>query len=122
MTTILVIDDDEQIQHFLRTVLQGAGYAVVTADNGAKGMQQYRHKQTDLILCDIFMEGQEGLETIRELRRDFPTAKVVAISGGGSVVSGVFLHHAERFGAVATLQKPLERTSLLEIVQKVLRS
>jgi CheY-like chemotaxis protein len=45
-----VIDDDEQIQHFLRTVLQGAGYAVVTADNRAKGIQQYRHKQTDLIL------------------------------------------------------------------------
>jgi two-component system, chemotaxis family, chemotaxis protein CheY len=122
MTTILVIEDDEQIQDYLRTVLEKEGYAVLRADNGAKGVREYRQRQTDLVLCDIFMDRQEGLETIRQLREEFPQAKIIAMSGGSTVVPAGFLRHAVKFGAVATLQKPLERDSLLRIIRKVLQT
>jgi CheY-like chemotaxis protein len=121
-TTILVIDDDEQIRDLLRTMLEGEGYAVVWADNGAKGVREYRQRPTDLVLCDIFMDRQEGLETIRQLHEEFPQAKIIAISGGSPTVIGDFLYYAKKLGAVATLQKPLEQKSLLQIVRKVLQT
>jgi CheY-like chemotaxis protein len=122
VSTVLVIDDDEQIQHFLRTVLENEGYAVIRADDGAKGVRAYRQKPTDLVLCDIFMDGQEGLETIRRLHEEFPRSKIIAMSGGNMVVPGDFLCYAAKLGAVTTLRKPLERDSLLQMVRKILQT
>ena len=116
-----MIDDDEQIQDFLRALLEDAGYAVIRADNGVHGVREYRQKPTDLVLCDIFMDRQEGVETIRQLHAAFPRAKIIAMSGGSTVVPGDFLYHAEKFGAVATLKKPLEPKSLLQLIQEVLQ-
>jgi CheY-like chemotaxis protein len=121
MTTILLIDDDEQIQDFLQMVLEQEGYAVLRADNGAMGVRKYRQRPTDLVLCDIFMDQQDGLETIRQLRKEFPQAKIIAMSGGSTRAPGDFLSYAEKFGAVATLQKPLDRKSLLQVIQKLCR-
>ena len=62
MTTILVIDDDERLQSLLKSILEEEGYAVVQADNGANGVREYRQMPTDLVLCDLFMDGQDGLQ------------------------------------------------------------
>jgi CheY-like chemotaxis protein len=121
MSTILVIDDDAQVQKFLRTVLEQEGYAVRCADNGMRGVRQYRREPANLVLCDIFMERQDGLETIRQLRQEFPQVKIIAISGGSRLVAGDFLEQAKMFGALATLQKPLAAQILLETVRNVLQ-
>lgn len=122
MASILVIDDDKQIRDLMRKVLEGAGHTVVDAPNGRMGMQLWRVNRSDLIITDILMPEQDGLELIRELRRDAPEAKIIALSGGGQKLHLDTLDLARKFGAVGTLNKPFGITELLDIVQSTLHS
>ena len=83
MARILIIDDEEKFRKMLRQMLERAGHEVVEAPDGKEGVKLYREKLTDLIITDIFMPEKEGIQTIKELKRDFPEAKIIAISGGG---------------------------------------
>jgi CheY-like chemotaxis protein len=116
MARILIIDDDDAFRGMLRQVLEREGYQVVEARNGLEGMQHYRAAPSDLVITDILMPEQEGLETTRRLRQEYPEAKIIAISGGGRTGTQDFLLLAKRFGAQHTLWKPFPRQALLEAV------
>jgi DNA-binding NtrC family response regulator len=120
MHSILVIDDDEQFRVMLRQVLGREGYEVVEARNGREGMALYRAEPTDLVISDILMPEQEGLETIRELRREFPAVKIIVISGGGPGGTMNFLKAATLLGAQRTLWKPFDLDELRQAVREVL--
>jgi len=77
----------------------------------------YSQESIDLVNTDIIMPEKEGLETIRELKRDFPDVKIIAISGGASIEAKDYLKMAKQFGAMCTLVKPIEREALLEEIQ-----
>ena len=64
MESILLIDDDEALRVALRLALERVGYSVVVARDGREGVQLFRHLPPDLIITDIVMEGQDGIETI----------------------------------------------------------
>ena len=117
---ILVIDDEESVRFVVKEMLEFEGYEVTTAPNGKVGLQLFRKDPTDLILTDIFMPEMEGLETIRELHRDFPQLKIIAMSGGGESGMLSFLSFAKRFGALRTLRKPFSREELLATVRELL--
>jgi len=87
MARILVIDDDIQILEMLGQTLEREGYEVVDALDGKEGMRLYREAPTDLVITDIVMPEKEGVETIMELKRDFPDVKIIAMSGGGQINS-----------------------------------
>ena len=118
---ILLIDDDDQLRLMLRQVLETAGYEVIDASNGREGMQRYRDAPTDLVITDLIMPEQEGLETIQELRRDFPETKLIAISGGAREGTMDFLPIAEQLGANRILHKPFTSENFLEVIQEVLQ-
>ena len=120
MARILIIDDEEQVRLYLRKMLETEGYEVVDAPDGKVGLRLYRQNPADLIIMDIFMPEKEGLGTIRELRRDYPEVKIIAISGGGKISTLDFLPIAKRLGALRTLAKPFTRQELLDAVQEVL--
>ena len=120
MARILVIDDDDQILRTLHQVLEMEGHEVVDASNGKEGMRLFREQGAGLIITDIVMPEKEGLETIMELRRDFPDIKIIAISGGGRVDPESYLTLAKGFGALRTLAKPFEREELLVAVRELL--
>jgi CheY-like chemotaxis protein len=120
MKRILVIDDDDHVRTMLRHMLERVGYDVVEARNGEVGVRIFRAHPADLIITDIFMPEKEGLETIRELVRDFPSAKIIAISGGGISGALSYLPLARSFGALCTIAKPFDRRELLEAVRKLL--
>ncbi|MGD9504532.1 MAG: response regulator [Syntrophobacteraceae bacterium] len=122
MKRILIIDDDEQICAMLRQMLSKAGYLVDDAPNGDVGVRLYRANPYDLIITDIFMPEREGLETIRELRSDFPDARIIAMSGGGNSGELSYLSLARSFGALQSIVKPFNRRELLESVEKALGS
>jgi len=65
MYHILIIDDDEQIRRICRTVLELEGYEVEDAPDGVVGLEKFDERPSDIVLCDIFMPRQDGLETIR---------------------------------------------------------
>jgi DNA-binding NtrC family response regulator len=120
MARILIIDDDEQMRLMLEQMLARAGHQVEPASNGQEGLALYRNSPTDLIITDLIMPEKEGIETIIEIRREFPLAKIIAISGGGRVGAMDFLPLARRLGAARTLAKPFEREQLVEAVTEVL--
>ena len=81
MPRILVIDDDAAIRELLRFVLEGEGYEVIEAADGAEGLQRYQAAPTDLVITDLQMPGMDGLELLEALRRVVPTPALMAISG-----------------------------------------
>ena len=120
MARILVIDDEDQGRNMLCQVLQRAGHEVVTARDGNEGLQLFRTTLVDLIITDILMPEKEGLETIIELRLEFPNVKIIAMSGGGHQGNLNFLEVAKRLGARRTLQKPFHLREVIQLVTEVL--
>ena len=120
MARILIIDDDKMVLNMLRQVLEGAQHTVIEAQNGAVAMRLWREQSADLIITDILMPEKDGLEVIREMRKECPMVKVIALSGGSRKVHFDALDVARRFGAIATLEKPFELKELLASVDSVL--
>lgn len=122
---ILVVDDDAVTLCFLESVLGSWGYAVETADNGRSGMNRQRLAPADVVITDIIMPEQDGLATIAQLRREFPSVKVIAMSGGTPVMDmESAIRTAHLMGADAVLPKPLDTDTLrgaLAAVAKPLR-
>lgn len=78
---IPVIDDDADMRELLEQTLKAAGYEVAVAANGWQGIDQCRASPADLVITDVYMPNQEGLETIMELHQRFPELPVIAMSG-----------------------------------------
>ena len=118
MVSILIIEDEEQIRGLLAAMLEEAGYHVMCAGNGAEGLRLFEQKSFDLVITDIMMPEKDGIETIRELKRESPQMKIIAITG----YRGRFnrLPAAEFLGAELTLMKPFTRAELLGKVHELL--
>jgi CheY-like chemotaxis protein len=100
VTKILVIDDDAIVRKTIVQILEQDGYQVLSAEDGARGMVLFRSEQPDLVITDIIMPEQEGIQTITEMRRAKPDAKIIAISGGGRIGNTDFLQIALVLGAM----------------------
>lgn len=123
MPSILVVDDEDQIRHLIRETLEQVGYHITEARDGKEALEQYRLAPTDLVIMDILMPNQDGLETTVALRREFPDVKVIVITGGSDMIGMLnFLDVAKMLGAHSTLQKPFEMKALLDTVQAELQN
>jgi CheY-like chemotaxis protein len=120
MATVLVIDDDAEMRQVLRRTLEGAGYTVTEAANGKAGVEIYRSSPTQLVISDIVMPEQSGIETICQLKSEFPAVRIIGISGGGMAAHLRFLRTAGDFGADAWLAKPFAPGELLTLAEGVL--
>jgi len=114
---ILVLDDDDAVRRLLHETLTDAGYQVLSARDGREGMRLVAEQPFDLVVTDLIMPGQEGIETIGNLHRDFPSIRIVAMSG--AMDSG-YLKTAERLGAHAALRKPIDSQDLLRTIRDLL--
>ncbi|HHL35368.1 MAG TPA: response regulator [Desulfobulbaceae bacterium] len=117
---ILVIDDDEQMRVLLRQVMEWSGFTVDDAENGRKGMQIQRRQPADLVITDLIMPEQEGLETISLLKKEFPAVKIVAISGGGRIGPEAYLPAARELGADLVFSKPFDVKEFVAAVRGLL--
>ena len=79
MARKLIIDDDDQFLRILRITLEKAGYQVDTARDGADGLKPVAELSLDLVITDIVIPEKEGIETITELRREFPGLKIFVL-------------------------------------------
>ena len=120
MAHILVIDDDEAIRRLIRETLEGVGHSVREAADGKQGMRAFRDYGADLVITNIFMPEQEGIETISELQEEQCPPPILAISGGGATGHTRVLEEAELFGATATLAKPFSLADLHDTVTGLL--
>jgi CheY-like chemotaxis protein len=120
MPRILLVDDDESFRPMLHETLERFGYEVVVAVNGNEALDRYRERPADLVLTDVIMPEKEGLETIREIRREWPDAKIIAMSGGGRTTPENYLKMAQNMGAAKVLTKPFSNRDLLDAIEGVL--
>jgi CheY-like chemotaxis protein len=121
MARILVIDDEPSILLMIKKMLEKAGHEVEMALNGKEGMQLFEKNKADLLITDIIMPEKEGLETIVEMRKNYPDLKIIAISGGGRISADGYLPGAKLLGANMVFQKPLVQKELLEAVSFLLK-
>ncbi len=115
MARVLVIDDHAPIRALLRKALEGNGHEVLEASNGRLGLELYRESPVDLIITDVVMPKMNGSEMMVDLIRDFPNAKVIAMSG--FIENERQLNVAKLFGVRQTFQKPFEMGKLLGAVR-----
>jgi CheY-like chemotaxis protein len=115
---VLVVDDDPAILRLFSRFLSSSGFEVETAANGKVAMDLVsRRSDIDVVICDLVMPEQEGMETIIELRKSRPELRIIAASGafGGGLLSA-----ARALGANATLPKPVSQEELIATVTRVL--
>jgi DNA-binding NtrC family response regulator len=117
---VLVIDDDQLVRYTLSRILHRNGYDVVTASDGMRAMAVFREERPDVVITDIIMPEQEGIQTITEIRGVQPNAKIIAISGGGRIGNTDFLKIARHLGAFDAIAKPFDPDDLLSRVGRCL--
>jgi CheY-like chemotaxis protein len=118
---ILVIDDQPLVLDVLRRMLEDGGHQVGTARDGEEGLKLFAEKPADVVVCDLFMPGVNGLEVIHKLRQLRPGVPVVAVSGGSFNRERDLLPDVRATGAAAFLPKPFTPAALLAAVAEVLQ-
>jgi DNA-binding response OmpR family regulator len=120
--SILVIEDHEELLALLRKVLSAEGYKVVVAKNGRTADEALARGKFDLVLTDVLMPDRDGIEIVCQLSKSRPGMPVVAMSGGGQVVSAEHILNLSRsLGAKAVLEKPFSNDVLCRTIATVLR-
>ncbi len=120
-TKVLVTDDDADLRHVIGRFLEIANYEFYEASNGLECVAQLRaHDDIGLVILDVVMPDQEGIETLSIIRKEFPDLKLLMISGGGRTSPMDYLSIAKSLGANETLSKPFRSEELIGMVKNLL--
>ena len=117
MAKVLVIEDDAGVRQSLRRVLESAGHEVVETDSGILGVDMVAREAPDLVITDLLMPEQEGIETIQRIRERDDWLPIIAISGAFGDFDYSPLDDARLMGADLTLEKPFTNEKLLAAVR-----
>ncbi len=115
--TILIVDDDAAVCWALEQVLKTQGYTVVVAADAAIARRHVRRHQPDLVITDVRMPGESGLDLLKALKDDHPHVPVVVSTAYGTMDTAV---EAVRRGAFDYLPKPLDLDRTLRLVRRAL--
>ena len=114
---ILVVDDDEPVRLMLARLLRTQGYTIVQAANAREAHVRLAEQETDLVITDIVMPGESGIELRRTLAKRWPELPVILISGYSAEGPAEF---AARTPHTAFVQKPFAAEQLLALVRETL--
>lgn len=117
---LLVIDDDPEIRDLIRDLVPRGEFDVITAADGEEGCRIFRERRVDLVIADIFMPKQDGLETLMEIQRTNSRTRVIVMSGCGMRFDQG-LKMAQLLGAWKTLAKPFTPAELVETISEAVR-
>ena len=120
MPSILLIEDDDRYREALVIALVACGYTVDQATDGAEGVKLFRAEPTDLVITEIVLPNKDGTAIVAELRREFPSLGIIAVSGRLAHDASLYLKIAEGFGADRTLKKPFTFATLFHAIEEVL--
>jgi two-component system nitrogen regulation response regulator NtrX len=112
MTKILIIDDEPGIRTTLASIVEDEGYRAFTAADALAGIQILEREEIALIFLDVLLPKLGGLEALEQVRRDWPEAEVVMISGHANIDMAV---RAVKLGAFDFLEKPLSLDKVLTV-------
>ena len=105
LPSILLVDDDEVLRERLATAIRTRGYEVRTAGSSDDALREVAKDSPEMAVLDLRMPGGNGLELLRELKRQDPATRVLMLTGYGSIATAV---EAVREGAIGYLPKPAD--------------
>jgi two-component system, OmpR family, phosphate regulon response regulator OmpR len=114
---VLIVDDDEKLQKLLREYLENNGFLVLTLPDGARVLETIRKESPDLMILDIMLPGKDGLEILKEIRRDFNLPVIMLTAKGEDTDRIVGLE----LGGDDYLSKPFNPRELLARIKAILR-
>lgn len=115
MKRILIVDDSRVSRKMLRNLLELSGYEVVAeAVNGKEGLELFEKMNPDIVLMDITMPEINGIESLRAIKKQRESAKVIIISGTGHNQRKI---EAINAGAEIYITKPYDDNEILEALQ-----
>jgi len=112
---ILLVDDEEALCTAAEKILAKEGYRVTCVHTAGDGLARFERDSADLIITDLALPDQAGLEVLRRAKELRPAVEVIVITGHGTVEKAV---EAMRLGAYDFIEKPLDRSALLKAVAK----
>ncbi len=104
-TKVLLVDDEEGFAEMLSLRLKELGEKVVVAHSGQEGLDILAKTSIDVVILDIKMPGMDGIETLREIKKQYPIIEVILLTGHGSTETAV---EGMKLGAFDYLMKPAE--------------
>jgi DNA-binding NtrC family response regulator len=117
MARILVIDDDPDLLEWVALTLKSAGHEVLLVADGNDAVKQHQAYPAELVITDLQMPNQDGLETIRQLRKSDPGIPLIAMTGQAP---SNMLSLAQHQAAIGLLLKPFVAAELVAAVDKAL--
>lgn len=116
-STILVVDDEASIRQSLSGLLSDEGFELLTASNGYEALKVIDSESPDLVLLDIWMPGMDGIETLKEIKKESPYIQVIIITGHGTIETAV---KATKLGAFDFIEKPLSIDKVIVAINNAL--
>ncbi len=130
MLRILVIDDETFVREALARVLKSQSVTVTGAEDAAAGFAAMRESAVDLVIIDVILPGMDGVAAIKRIRHDYPSVRIIAISGGGNfgltayrpeaISTTAYLAASKVAGADGTLAKPFETAELRLLIDQLM--
>ncbi len=115
--TILIVDDEGSIRKSLEGLLSDEGYGVLCASNGYEALKIISREHPELVLLDIWMQGIDGIETLKEIKKSNPNIQVIMITGHGRIDTAVT---ATKLGAFDFIEKPLSIDRVIVAINNAL--
>jgi CheY-like chemotaxis protein len=132
MSSILIIDDESDVRDGMKRVLDRAGFAVRAIDDPMDAVAELTRVSADLVITDMIMPRVNGADVIDAIVKNFPTVRILAISGGGNfdvtshepgeMVTTAYLTAAKNAGAHLVLAKPFDSAELLRAVEAAMNA
>ncbi len=116
MAKVLIIEDEDQLRKTLRQILERNDYEVIEACDGIDGLEKYKQHHPDIVLTDIDLPRQDGIQTLFKLRGEEPKSHIIAMTGVPEF-GDQFLEVAQQLGAGKVLPKPFDTKQLLEVIR-----
>ena len=108
---IMLVDDEERFLATTKKLIEKKGMPVTTASSGAEALEKLRMEIVHVVILDVKMPGMDGIETLREIKRQFPMVEVIMLTGHGTVESAV---EGLKTGATDYLTKPTDIGELMD--------
>ncbi|OQY13009.1 MAG: Fis family transcriptional regulator [Desulfobacteraceae bacterium 4572_19] len=115
--TILIVDDEPSIRLSLEGILEDEGFEVLTSSNGYEALKIIETDVPDMVLLDIWMPGLDGIDTLKEIKKENPFLPVVMITGHGTIETAV---NATKLGAFDFIEKPLSIDKVIVTINNAL--
>ncbi|VAW89341.1 hypothetical protein MNBD_GAMMA18-1070 [hydrothermal vent metagenome] len=121
MATVLLVDDEMSVREMVSEVIRQCGHKVVTASSVTEAKGYFTSQEIDLVVTDLVMPEQSGIDLILEFKQIKPNVKVLAISGGGGITGRFdYLPIASLVGAGAVLKKPFSINEFSKKLEELL--